>query len=197
MRRLVEYRTAALCRVEFFGPARSIQEVRVVDRIDHTHTTELSAPNQRVQALDRSIERMAVSDHKMHARFMHLVEHLVALVERQGHRFFDEQVLAMACGENGMLGVMLMRSRHVNGFNRRVGAQFLDSPVACGGKLGGKLLPRFFARVGRRYELNARIVRKGRQHDAECPAETGDPETKLAFARFVQGSWPVSTMSRS
>src|SRR5262245_18575120 len=49
MGRLVEDRTTAFGCVEFFGPARAIEIVRVVERINHAHLAERAAVEEVAQ----------------------------------------------------------------------------------------------------------------------------------------------------
>ena len=181
MRRLIEHRAAALRGVEFFRAARAIEKVRVVERVDHAHGAERAARDQFARARDRRVERMAVADDEMHVRALRRLDHRGAVVERQRHRLLDQQMLAVLGGEHRMTRVILMRRRHIDGLDRRIGAQLLDRLVGLGGEIGGKTRPRLGARIGRRDQRNARIARERRQHHGEGAAEAGDAEPQFAF----------------
>jgi hypothetical protein len=105
-----------------------------------------------------------------------------ALIERESHRLFDQQVFAALRRERGMSHVVLVRGRHVNRLDIRIGAQLLDCPVASGGKVRGKLTPSFRPQIGPRYQRDPWVGNKGRQHHAKSAAETGYAETETTFA---------------
>ena len=66
-------------------------------------------------------------------------DHRGAFVKRQRHRLFDQQMLAVPRGEHRVLGVKLMRRRHIDDLDRRVGAQLLDGlRSSCAAKSAAK-----------------------------------------------------------
>jgi hypothetical protein len=91
-------------------------------------------------------------------------------------------VFAVLGRKRGVPYVVLVRGRHVNRLDTRIGAQLLDGRVGRGSKVRGKLTPRFRPEVGSRYQGDARVGNKGRQHHAKCAAETGYAETEPTFA---------------
>ena len=56
VRRLIEHRTAALRRVEFFRTAGAIKIIGVVYGVDHAYGTEVAALYQPAQARNRCVE---------------------------------------------------------------------------------------------------------------------------------------------
>ena len=92
---------------------------------------------------------MAVADHEMHAGATRRVDDRGAFLERQRHRLFDQQMLAVPRGEHGMVRMKLMRRRHIDGLDRGIGAQVLDGLVGLGGEIRREALPRLGARYPR------------------------------------------------
>ena len=181
MRRLAEQRAAALSRVELFRPARAVDEIRVVQRRDHAHAAELAAVDQFAAMQDRRVERMTVADDEMHVGRARRRDHLGGFGDRERDRLLDQNVLAGFRGQFHMRGVHLVRRRHIDHFDIRIGAQSFHVLVGPGAEILGKPRARHGARVGRRHQLDARVVRQGRQHHGEGTAETGHPEPQLAF----------------
>jgi hypothetical protein len=180
-RRLIEHRAAALRGVEFLGTARTADEVRVVERVDHVHAAIRTAHDQRARAQDRRVERMAVADDEVHVHALRRVDHRRTVLERQRHRLFDEQVLAVPRRKNGMRRVILMRGRHIDDLDRRIGAQFFNRLVRPGGEIRRKTRPRLRARIGGRDQRDARVLGECRQHHGECTAKPRDTQTQLAL----------------
>ena len=114
-----------------------------------------------------------------------------ALIEREGHRLFDQQVFAALRRKRGVSHVVLVRGRHVNRFDIRIGAHLLDGRVASGGKVRGKLTPRFRPQIRSRYQRDPWVGNKGWQHHAKCATETGyaeDRPTLKIFSRVKPAS---------
>jgi hypothetical protein len=151
-----------------------------------------TAPNAplsiRAQAHDRRIERMAVADDERDAGALRRSDDRGAFRKRQRHRLLHQEMLAVPGGEHRVAGVILMRRRHVDRLDRRVGAQLLDRRVAHGGEIRGEARPRLSAAIGRGHQRHPRIAHEGRQHQAEGAAEAGDAQTELAFDSVAQGS---------
>jgi hypothetical protein len=92
------------------------------------------------------------------------------------HGFLDQHVLAARCRSAGVLGVMLMRRRHIDGFDRRVGAKRFDRVERPAAELALEPAPRLRARIGGGDQLDAGVGRKRRDHQREGAAESGDAE---------------------
>ena len=129
---------------------------------------------------------MAMADHELHTSASCRIDNGCAFVKRESDWFLNQEMLAVLRAKHGVLGVILMRRRHINRFYRRVGAQFLDRRVTFGAEVRGKALARLRPRIRRRHQLDARIARKCRQHHGKCAAQAGHAETELAFARLAQ-----------
>ena len=129
---------------------------------------------------------MAVTNDKMHVRSSSGIDDRAALFECQRYRLFNKQVLAVLCGQQRMLGVILVWRRHIDHVDSRIGTKLVYGCVAAGRKLFGEALPCLRARVRRCHQFDARIGSKGRQHHGKCAAKTGHADTKLAVARGAQ-----------
>ena len=98
-------------------------------------------------------------------------------------------MLAVLRGENRVTGMMLVRRRHVDDLDGRIGAKVFDRLVGPGRKILRKAAARLWARIGRGDQFDARIAER-RQHHAECTAEA-----RNADAQPSHGS-PNSTRPR-
>ena len=174
VRRLVPDHAAASRRVQLFGPARPIQEIGVVERMDHPHGAEGVRVDQCPRAGDRCVEAVAVADDELHAGRRRRVDHPRAVGERQRHRLFDEHVLAVPCRRDRVRRMHLVRRRDVDDVHRRVGAQRLDRRVRAVHR-NRRRSARAPRRAGRRRRTssNARIGDERRQHQRERAAESG------------------------
>ena len=148
MRRLIEHRAAALRGVELLRPARTVEKVRVVDGVDHAHGPEArrlrsaraaAPPAHRTNGCGRppgaTPARSAASMIAAHSG------------KRQRHRLLDQEMLAVPGGEHRMTGVILMRRRHIDRLDRRIGAQFLDGRHSRGRRNPRRSAPAPPARV--------------------------------------------------
>jgi hypothetical protein len=86
------------------------------------------------------------------------------------------------CGQDRVPDVMLVRRRHVDDLDRRIGAERLDGLVGVGGEVRREPRARLGPRVGRRHQGDPRIGRECRQHDRERAAEPHDPDPQLALS---------------
>ena len=124
---------------------------------------------------------MAVADHEAHPRAVRRRDDGVAIIERERERLLDEQMLAVPRREHRVDGVELMRGRHVDDVDRRIGAQVLDVRVGLGGKFRRETSARLGARVGRRHQRDPRVGGKGRHHHGKRAPEPGDADAQLAL----------------
>ena len=95
VRHLVEQNAAALRGVEFFGPARAVEEIGVVHGGDHAERGRVRrSRSMRAHLAHRRIERVGVADDQMHVGALDRRDDGVAVGERQRHRLFENDVLA-------------------------------------------------------------------------------------------------------
>src|SRR5262245_6772804 len=182
MCRLIEHRAAALGRVEIFRTTRAVKVVRVVYGVDHADAAKVATRYEIAHSLNGRIEGVTMADNHVHAGAPRGIHDCAALIEREGHWLFDQEVFAVLGRKRGVPYVVLMRGRHINRLDSRISAQLLDGRVAPGGKVRGKLTPRFRSETGSRHERDSWVGNKGRHHHVKCAAETGYAETEPTFA---------------
>ena len=142
-----------------------------------------AARDQRARAQDRRVERMAVADDRDARRPPRRRDHRGAIVERERHRLLDQHVLAVLRRKDRVLRVVLVRRRHIDDLDRRIGAKLLDRVVGLRRKVRREARPRLGARIGGGDQRDARIGHEGRQHDGERAAEPRDADPQLALPR--------------
>jgi hypothetical protein len=134
VRHLVEQDSAAQRSIELFGAAGPVQVVRVVEAVNEPELAKLAAGDDVAHQAHRRIEGVGVADDQMHLVTLDRREDDVALRERQSHRLFQDDMLAVRGGEHGMFGVVLVRRGDVDDGNGRVADQHphvLISPCSC------------------------------------------------------------------
>src|SRR5688500_10156239 len=99
MRPLAEDHAAAFLGAELLGPPGPIEEIREVERLDHTDAAEFSARYKGARAQDRGIEAVAVTDDQMDTRLVRGIDHGAALRDGQRHRLLDQDMLAPRRGK--------------------------------------------------------------------------------------------------
>ena len=128
--------------VELLRPARTIEIVGVVEAVDHAELAQLAARDHAAHRAHRRIERMGVADDELHLVALHRRDDGVAVGERQRHRLFQDDVLAVLGRHDGVRRVELVRRRDVDHLDRRVGAQLLHVGVGAGVEVAGEGLAR-------------------------------------------------------
>ena len=121
-----------------------------------------------------------MSDQQVNPRRLRRVDHARAVFYRQRHRFFDQDMLAGAGRDFGMIGMELVRRRDVNRVDRRIGAHFRDAVTGGAAEIGLEPGARLGARVDRRHDVEPRVQGKGRQHHREPPSQPGDAEFQFS-----------------
>ena len=120
VRHLVEQDAAALRGVELLRPARAVEIVRVVEAVNEPELAQLAAHDDLAHQPHRRIEGMGVADDQMHLVPLDGRDDGVAIVERQRHRLFQDDVLAVLGGEDGVRRVELVRRGDIDHLDRRV-----------------------------------------------------------------------------
>ena len=100
--------------VELLRPARPIEIVGVVEAVDHAEPAQLAARDHAAHRPHRRIERMGVADDELHLVALHRGDDGVAVGERQRHRLFQDDVLAVLGRHDGVRRVELVRRRDVD-----------------------------------------------------------------------------------
>ena len=102
VRHLVEQDAAALRGVELLGAARAIEKVRVVEAVDQPELAELAAGDDVAHQPHVRIEGVGVADDEVHLVPLDRRDDRVAIGERQRHRLFQDDVLAVLGGKLGV-----------------------------------------------------------------------------------------------
>ena len=197
MRRLVEQRTTATGRVQFLRTTRAVEEICIIERSDHAHRAEGAALDQRACLQDRSVEGMAVPNNQVHTCTCAGFDHFGGVIKRERHWLFDQQVLSSGSAETRMFRVVLMRGGDVHDVDRVIVAQFFDRAIRPAPEIGFKTRARLGPRIGRRYQRDAWIALKRRQHNGEGTAQSGHTDAQLARNPLFQRPLPARQASPS
>ena len=119
---------------------------------------------------------MGVADDEMHLVALDRRDDGVAVRERQRHRLFQDDVLAVLGRHDGVRRVELVRRRDVDDLDRRVGGELLHVGVGRGIEVAGEGLARAGMRIGGGAQRIAGVGRRGVDHDRPGHAETADSE---------------------
>ena len=176
VRHLVEQDAAAARGVELLGPARAIEEIGVVPGRDHAEPAKLAARDDVAHRAHRRIEGMGVADDQLHAGALDRRDDRIAFGERERHRLFEDDVLAVLRGEARVRGVELVRGRDVHDLDRRIGAQRCDVRIGAGVEIAREGRARRRMRIGRRAQDEPGMRRRGLHHHGAGHAEPGDAE---------------------
>src|SRR5882762_11705585 len=130
MRGLVEYHATAALGRELLWPPRPVQEVREVERRDHSHFAHQALIDDLSCLKNRPVEAVAVADDQRHARLAGGVDHRPAVLQCERHRLLDQQMLAVRRSKTRLLGVELVRRRDVYDLDRRVLAELFYGRIA-------------------------------------------------------------------
>ncbi len=90
-------------------------------------------------------------------------------------------MLAVLRGEGCVARVMLVRRRHIDDLDRRIGAEFLDAPIGFRREFGGEARPRLRPRVGGSDQFHMGVAHESRQHHRKGAAKPRNAEAQLAF----------------
>ncbi len=145
---------------------------------------------------------MSVADNQMDLLALDRGDDGVAIGERQRHRLFQNNVLAMFGREDRVRRMELMRRRDINDLDRRIGAQSADVIIDAGIEIAGERRPRDRMRIGRRTQRVTAVGRRCLHHHRAGHAEPGDTE---ADGRRIgggkdhgcQAASPAAFLSRS
>ena len=107
--------------------SRPVHELVIVPGIDHTQLAEFAALHDFPDLADRGIKTVGVTAQKIDAVFFRRPIHGFAFIDGQRHGLFDDHVLFVVGGGNGMLGVKVIRRRHVDRVHVRTGAHRFDA----------------------------------------------------------------------
>ncbi len=117
-----------------------------------------------------------MADHEANARLLDRRDDGIAVSEREGHRFFQDDVLAGSGREACMLNVELVRRRDVDRVNARVLAQPMNVRMDIGLEVPCEGRARRALGLRRGGETEARVARHRPYHNGAGHAETGDTQ---------------------
>jgi hypothetical protein len=173
---LVEQDAAALRRVELLRPARPVQIIGVVEAEDHAELAEVAAHDHVAHQPHRGIESMGVADHELDLMPLSRRDDGVAIGQRQRHRLFQDDVLAMLGGEDGVRRVELVRRGDIDHLNRGIGAELFHIGIGLRVVIAGEGLARLRMRIGGGFQHEPGMSRGGMHHHRAGHAEADDAE---------------------
>ena len=176
VRHLVEQDAAAPFGVELFRPARAIEEVGVVEAVNETEPAEVAAPDDLMHQPHRRIEGVGVADHEMHLVALHRRDDGVAVGQRQRHRLFQDDVLAVLGRKRRVRRMKLVRGGDVDDVDLGIGHQLSDVGIGPGVEVAGEGFARPGIGIGRGPQHETRMGRRGMHHHRASHAEAGDAE---------------------
>ena len=117
------------------------------------------------------IETVAVAHHELDASLLARSHHAGAFFQRNGHGFFDPNMLAVLRGQFHMRGMKLMRCGDIDHFNFFEGTQFGHTSNSHCLKIFFKLCFGTCNGIGGRDQLNTGVLQEGGKHQSECAAQ--------------------------
>src|SRR5206468_10042642 len=106
--------------------------IRVRPHMKRAESSELTGADDLAHGADMWAEALRVTAEKLDFVFDRCLDHLLSFLERDRHRFFDDDVFAGVGGDDRMGHVKLVGRRDPYGLDVRVGAHFLDAIVSLG-----------------------------------------------------------------
>ena len=174
---LVEGDAAAAIRVELLRPTRPVQEIRVVETEDRGEAPHLAAGHHLADAPDVGIEAVRVADDQMGVGPVRGRDDAVAIGKGEGHRLFDEDVLAAGQRRRRLVGVILVRRGDIDRLDAVVVAQRVEGLVGRGPEIRREGLARTRQRVGAGNQGEIRMDAGGADHHRAREPEARDAET--------------------
>ena len=182
MRRLTPNNASALRRIEFLRPAGTVEKIRVVQCGDHPDSSEVAFLNYLTSPQVGSVKAVAVADHDLYSSAPRGFDHCAAFGQAQGHRLFDQDMLACASRKFDVLYVKLMGSRDVNRLYIRLSAKLPDGFEGRGVEIGGEPHASLRAGVGGGDQFEFWMLRERRQHQHKAATQSRHAETQSAFS---------------
>src|ERR1700730_7518830 len=136
VRRLTPNNASALRRIELLRPAGTVEKIRVVQCGDHPDSSEVAFLNYLTSPQVGSVKAVAVADDDLYSSAPRGFDHCAAFGQAEGHRLFDQDMLACASSKFDVLYVKLMGSRDVNRLHLRISAKLPDGFEGAGVEIG-------------------------------------------------------------
>ena len=180
---LAEHHTAAQRGIEFFGPARTVDEIGIVHRVDQPRRTVIAGLDQTARFENRRVITMAVTDQQVNPGRRRGVDHACAVFDGQRHRLFDQNVFSRPCRNFSVFGMKLVRCRNVDRVDISLAAHRLDAVIGSPAEIGLEPHPGRWPCIDRRHDIQPRMQRERRQHHGKSATETGNTEFQISANR--------------
>ena len=167
---------AASARVQLFGAARAVEKIGVIERRNHSYAAVRAAADQFAGAQNRQVKTVAVAHNQEHTRSLCGIDHAGAVVQCERHGFFNQNMFAVSGSDAGVIGMELVGRGDVDRLHLRFSTKSFYGVEAGCSKVFFKLPPCRVKRVGRRDQVNARVMLKCRQHQGEGAAQPDDAQ---------------------
>ena len=172
MRGLVVNHAATVLGAQLFRSSRTKQKIGVIERLNHAHIADDTAVNNLSSFEHRRVKTVTVTDDHRAVRNLHLSDHFRAIGKRNGHRFFEQHVLASHRCERNVFSMKLVRCRDVNQLYVSIRTQSVSTSVRTPGKVLHELTTRHLHRVASRHQIDSSVSLKRRQHQCKGATET-------------------------
>ena len=192
MRGLTVNYTAARFRVQLFWTTRTIQKIGVIQRVNHAHLTDSTAVDNLPRLEHGRIKAMAGANDQRAFRSAHRSNGKRALIKRDRHRFFEQNVLAIRCRQGDMLRMKLMRRSDVDQLNIFISTQRFSRRIGSPGKILLELQASHSVWIARGHELHPMIALKSIEHQGECSAQPNHAHANRCRAHRSSTSSPVA-----
>ena len=131
MHRLAEQHAPAVFRAQLFRTARPVQEIRVIEGLDHADPADIAAVDQRPRLRDRRVETVARPNDQGDAGPLAGLDHGLAIGQGNGERFLDQHILAGRRGGHDLFGMQPVRRCDIDRFQAGMGQQTVEIGVAA------------------------------------------------------------------
>jgi hypothetical protein len=187
MRHLVEQDAATLRSVEFLRSPRAIEIVGVVEAVNEPEPAQFSARDDVAHQPHRRIERMGMADDQMHVMPLDRRDDGVAIGERQRHRLFQNDVLAVLRSQDRVRRMELVRRGDIDDLDRGIRDQHLHVGIGPRVVVAGEGLARSLMRVGAGPQQEIRMGRGGMHHHRPGHAEADNSKPGRLCSSVIWG----------
>ncbi len=164
---------------------------------DHAELSKFAAGHNAAHLPHRWIEGVGMADDQINLGFFDRGDDRIAIVERQRHRLFQNDVFAVLGGKNGVRRMELMRCRDVDGLDGRIGAQRGYVIIDFGVEIAGESFTRRGVGFRSGDDADARMFGGGTDHHRARHAEPDNAEADWPAGLAHQAGSPAASRSRS
>ena len=195
VRSLAEERASALCPVEFGREPRAVEPVRVRPGVEHAKLAKLAATDEGPHRPDRRLQALRMSDDELAPGGRRRIDHRRRVVERNGHRLFDDNVLARRQREEGVPRVEMGGGRYVDDVYVHGQTETVDVVVPPGGEVSRERRDNLGTRIGHGGDYGPGVAADGGDQRRPGLAKARDTDPQDSFA--VRHAPPPSPASRA